>query len=103
MPESIQLDKWSMFRQTPLYEIDGDLTFGLRRVTVLPANDDRMLDVVQAMESRLDLLSNDLYGTPHLWWAIAELNALVDPMTEVKIGSQLRVPTKARLMALLST
>lgn len=79
------------------------MSFGLRRMIVPPADDDQQVEVTQGWEGRLDLLSTDFYGTPELWWVIADANQLLDPLGEVKLGAQLRVPRRDRVFNLLAS
>jgi hypothetical protein len=45
---------------------------------------------------RPDVLANDLYSNPKLWWVFAEFNpdTLVDPILDLKSGMSLIVPEK---------
>jgi hypothetical protein len=101
--EQVTLDKYSMFIRTPVYRVGEDIVFGLRREVVMPDVTDVVIEVTQAMDGRLDVLAFELYGTSDLWWVIAELNQITDPMTEVKQGVELRVPRSERLFNILST
>lgn len=93
-----------MFLRTPVHRLSsGDIIFALRREVVGPDPSDSVVEVTQTMENRLDNLAYELYGSAELWWVIAELNHIVDPMTEVVMGTQLRVPSKERLFNILST
>lgn len=46
-------------------------------------------------------LSNELFGTPRLSWVFIIFNpdTITDPITDIKGGMTLRVPTKERLLA----
>lgn len=103
MTERVDLDKHSMFATTPIYRVNDTLVFGLRRDSILPDDSDVMVKVLQAWESRLDLLSVEMYGTPHLWWAIAELNHVIDPFTEITAGKELRIARRERLLNLIES
>jgi len=59
--------------------------------------------VTQVNENDLPAIATTLYGNPQLWWTIAELNSIVDPLTEVTSGTALRVSTQARINDLLSS
>ena len=52
--------------------------------------------------NRLDLVSQQYYGTPFLWWVIAEASGITDPF-HVALGTVLRVPQLRRLFNLLQT
>lgn len=41
---------------------------------------------------RLDILSNRYYGTPFLWWVIADANDIGLPESEVYPGLELTIP-----------
>lgn len=102
MAQTVNREKNSMFYATPIYSVDGDLVYGLRRDSILPDSTDTAIDIVQANADQLAQLSYSLYGTPDFWWAIAELNHVVDPMTEIVAGITLRVPSKERLLAIIN-
>lgn len=91
-----------MFTGTPIYQVGSDLVFGLRRDSIVPDDTDVTVEVTQTWENRLDLLSFELYGTTALWWIIADLNNMTDPMFQAPAGTQLRVPQKDRVFGLLA-
>lgn len=45
---------------------------------------------------RPDMLANDLYGNPKLWWAFALINQdeLNDPIMDFTSGLSIKVPTR---------
>ena len=73
------------------------VVFGLMHPSVVPANSDELWLVPSAGVPRLDLLANDFYGVPDLWWVIASVNNILDPLVSVPVGTPIRVPTKNRL------
>lgn len=91
-----------MFLRTPIYRVASDLVFGLRQGVIMPHQSDAVIEVTQPVEHRLDLLAYQFYGTPDLWWVIAEINQLLDPFTEVVVGKELRLPQRERLFNALS-
>jgi hypothetical protein len=93
----VSLPAYSMFSNTPVYEVKGDIVFGLLRDPVIASPTDQLYVVTQAGEKRLDLVSSLFYGTSHLWWVLALVNNLVDPLVGVSVGTELRIPTKQRL------
>lgn len=93
----VTLPTYSMFTTTPVYEVDGEFVFGLRRESVLPHATDDLWKTTQAAENRLDLVSELFYGVPNLWWVIAAVNNITDPLTGVPAGTQLRIPKAERL------
>lgn len=89
-----------MFAKTPIYDLGGDnITFGLMEPAVVPDATDEIWAVPTAGVPRLDLLSNDFYGTPQLWWVLASVNNILDPLVSVPESTKIRVPTKERLSA----
>lgn len=40
----------------------------------------------------LDLLSVRHYNTPLLYWAIQDLNDIIDPMVTIPAGKQIKIP-----------
>lgn len=99
----VQLGNYSMFIRTPVYNVNNTIVFGLRREVVAPDPTDSIVTVTQPMVGDLSILAYELYGTPELWWVIAEMNQILDPMTEVVEGLQLRVPTRDRLYNIITT
>ena len=59
----------------------------------MPAGEDCQLGA----ENRLDAISYKFYGTPALWWVLARVNDIADPLVGVEPNAMIRVPTKARL------
>ena len=86
-----------MFSNTPVYNVGGDIVFGLMRDPVIPDSSDSVYTVPALGEVRLDLISEAFYGTPGLWWIIASVNNIFDPLTGITPGTQIRIPTKDRL------
>lgn len=98
--QRIELPPYSMFVKTPIYDLGADtIVFGLMQPAVVPSNTDQIWVVPEAGVPRLDLLSNDFYSTPELWWVLASVNNIIDPLTSVPQGTGIRVPTKERLAA----
>jgi hypothetical protein len=102
----IELPPYSMFSATPPYdgvstEIEGVpqkvIVFGLLVEPVVPDASDVMYTVPQAGEHRMDLISQEFYGTPELWWVVALVNNVVDPLVGFVAGQTIRVPKKERL------
>lgn len=53
--------------------------------------------VVKSNEvGRLDIISNEYYGTPTYWWAIALANEFIDPFI-LNVGDLIRIPTLTSL------
>lgn len=61
------------------------------RIEIQESTADTFYSVEKQNENRLDLISNQFYGTPLLWWAIASMNHINNPL-DVKAGIILRIP-----------
>jgi hypothetical protein len=104
----VELVPYSMFGATPAYQVQAQVdgstqnvaVFGLKRDLVVPDPSDVLFTVPTGGGGRLDLISQKLYGTPELWWAIARCNPSMDPMTGPNIADMIVVPTKLRLASL---
>lgn len=95
-----------MFSATPAYEgveaeIEGSrqkvIVFGLLADAVVADPTDVLYTVPQAGEGRLDLISQQFYGTPELWWVLALVNNLIDPLVGFTASQVIRIPKKERL------
>lgn len=62
------------------------------KIKIKETNKDSFYAVEMGYVNRLDLISNKFYGTPLLWWAIAIVNNIDNPM-DVQAGIVLRIPT----------
>jgi hypothetical protein len=92
----VELPANSAYAQTPVYASKAGPVFGLRLRQLSPANDDQQFVIPATRANRLDLVSNDFYGTPDYWWAIADASSLVDAQS-VPAGTTLRIPSKRRI------
>jgi len=53
----------------------------------------KKLAIVPAgMEGRPDLIANDAYGSPDLWWVINLANNVFDELVDLKAGKQIVIP-----------
>lgn len=79
--------------------VAGEVFFGPRRrqrVPEDPGDPDLRLEATD--RTKLAAVSHEFYGTPHLWWVIADASDVVDPF-DVAHGTELRVPDLARVQA----
>lgn len=88
-----------MFLTTPVYNVNNDIVFGLMADVIVPDITDQLFVVPLAGVNRLDLISDEFYGTPSLWWVIARVNNIQDALVAVPVNTTIRVPTKDRLAA----
>ena len=90
-----------MFAQTPIYEVstgEGNLVvFGLLVDVIVPDPTDILYTTPIGALFRMDLISQSFYGVPDLWWVIARVNGILDPLVGAALNQVLRIPTKARL------
>lgn len=49
--------------------------------------------VPQFCEGRMDLISYIHYETVNLWWLIAHVNNIMDPITDLEAGMVLKIPS----------
>ena len=61
------------------------------RKTIKESIKDKLYTVEPECEDRLDYVSYKFYNTPHLWWAIAIMNHIKNPM-RLEVGIVLRIP-----------
>lgn len=103
---NIELPPYSMFSATPVYEgvpaeIEGSrqdiIVFGLLADPVVSDPTDVLYTVPNGGEGRLDLISQQFYGTPELWWVLALVNNLVDPLVGFVANTVIRIPKRERL------
>ena len=95
--QRIELPAYSMFVQTPVYEVGTDVVFGQMVPAVIPDDTDTIFIVPAPGEHRLDLISAQFYGVPDLWWIVASVNNIIDPLVAVPTGTRLRLPSRDRL------
>jgi hypothetical protein len=99
--QRVQLPSYSMFAQTPVYEVptvEGkQVVFGLLQDVIVADPTDMIYTMPVGAVYRMDLISQSFYGVPDLWWVIARVNGILDPLVGAPMGVMLRIPTKARL------
>lgn len=71
---------------------DGILTFETYKRKPIPQTDyDKFTVIAPQYEYRPDLLANDVYGEPDLWWRILQANRIWD-IFDFKAGKTIRIP-----------
>jgi hypothetical protein len=63
---------------------------------------DTLFVVDKNSAGRLDNVAHVFLGDSHLWWFIAQYNAILDVYAEVVIGRVLRIPTQERAQTMLT-
>lgn len=70
----------------------------------IPEDDtDELIALSPRFNERPDLLSNELYGTPDLWWIFTVRNpdTIIDPIYDFVAEIEIFVPTRQRIFSLL--
>ncbi|MDP1712442.1 MAG: hypothetical protein Q8K86_08295 [Candidatus Nanopelagicaceae bacterium] len=81
---------------------DNKVTYGLwSRPEFLrsQADDDVYYIVDNTKEGRIDLIANEVYGTPHLSWIIPAAMHQIDCLNWPTTGTALRLPSPSRVFA----
>lgn len=86
-----------MMAKTPVYDVNNTIVFGLMADIIVPDLSDTLFVIPTEGVNRLDLISDEFYGTPELWWVLARVNNIQDALVGVPVGTTVRIPTKARL------
>lgn len=62
---------------------------------------DELIAIDPKFHQRPDFLSNNLYGTPDLWWtfAVRNPNLIIDPIYDLVSGMEIFVPTRKRMFS----
>jgi hypothetical protein len=73
----------------------------LRQIPKDPS--DITYEIDEVYDLRPDLLANDLYDNPNLWWvfAVRNPNVLYDPVFDFRAGAVIRLPQRQGLFAAL--
>lgn len=67
-----------------------------RKFVIKESTKDIFYSVEKGYENRLDLISYKFYNSPFLWWAIASMNHIDNPM-KVEAGMVLRIPSMSSI------
>ena len=67
------------------------------------ASDDILFTITPQYNLRPDLLANDLYGHPQLWWVFIQRNmdVLQDPIFDFTAGTKIYIPKGSNLTSML--
>jgi hypothetical protein len=65
---------------------------------------DVSIQIPSQYEHRPDLLSQDAYGDPRLWWVFAVRNpdVIQDPIYDIVAGLTIYIPQKANVMSVIA-
>lgn len=53
------------------------------------------------MDGRIDLITVQFYGNADLWWVIAFYNGWINPITEVTMGKEIKIPKLSEVLTAL--
>lgn len=84
------VSRYGVYRQI----IDNNNDAFIETVNATPvkmSDKDQYHEVLMEEENRLDIISNQYYGTPDFFWVIALANNYIDPFC-VKAGTVIRIP-----------
>jgi hypothetical protein len=85
----------SLYRTTPIVD---NKYLGIYEPGTIDLSNTNTTTVVLTNKhhQRPDVLANELYGNPKLWWIFAQFNpdTLVDPIIDFTSGKELIVPTR---------
>lgn len=100
---ALKLNPYSYLNFSRYVNVDGVAFWELPEFPpLLPQSDDIMVKVGQGQlgqivsteeNLRVDLLSNRIYKTPHLWWVIALRNNIEIVPTEFKVNQTIMCPS----------
>jgi len=69
---------------------------------ISPGNDDALYTMRESDNGRLDLVAYRYYGTSELWWVIALVNGIADPLQGVDAGTVLTIPRLKKVFSALT-
>lgn len=95
-----------MYKKTSPYYYTGQTSTYLDvwSAPVIPSlSTDGIILLSDRYTHRPDILSQDLYGTPQLWWVFAMRNpdVIKDPIYDLQAGIEIRYPDKSSLQELM--
>lgn len=72
---------------------DADLFIINRDRIVLPESEEDTFFLIEGQHIRRpDLIANEIYGNAELWWVIADVNNIRNPITDFTANKLLRIP-----------
>jgi hypothetical protein len=118
MARRIRLTSSSMQQKTALFQlrdpddesiVTNDYAWGSWEPIDIPVDDSDLSYVVKTPDlGHFDNLAKKFYGVEDLFWVILHVNDILDQFTDdvdkggVAIGTTLRIPTRDRLVSILS-
>lgn len=62
------------------------------------AEDDVDVTIHSSEDGRADIIAFNVYGKQNLDWIVLQFNSIVDPITELTAGTQIRLPSPRRVL-----
>jgi len=57
--------------------------------------------ITSVEENRSDIISKKYYGTEELWWIICQFNGVVNPLEDLYVGLEIKIPKYQELIIYL--
>lgn len=84
-------------RRTTISEYNGTRMYNYPYSPEIPHDiEDKYIVIQQSI--RLDTLAEKEYGDPKMWWIIAKVNNIQNPLHELPHGTSLRIPSMTNLV-----
>lgn len=102
MPRQIRLRPTSRYKSTRVYRQGREESFygSWNPPTITPdETEDQFYHVKISDIGRLDQLAFKFYGDPALWWVLAQVNSITNPLAMV-VDQILRIPSISRVNAI---
>ncbi len=80
----------------------GTLRNGLWKVPEIDMTSYNRYAVTAADDKRIDMIAYRMYGDVNLWWAIAIVNNIANPLRDLEVGVTLRIPLAAEIARALA-
>lgn len=62
------------------------------KIDIAPSGQDIFFTVLGEHINRTDLISTEVYGRPDLAWVIMDINNIRQPLIDLEVGQELRIP-----------
>jgi len=98
--QTVKFRRASFVRNLDLVGLDDATVFmDYRPPVIIPQPEDRVV----YLENRQwpDEVSRQYLGDANLWWIIAAVNGIIDPMVELYPGRKITIPGARRIRALI--
>lgn len=89
------------FRRTRVYADEliqaGTRRYGTWRAPTIPTDTATRHTVTSADVGHMDAIAKKYYNDERLWWVIAWVNRIKNPITDMVVGQQLLIPELAEI------